>query len=232
MILLEDADIQLCARRCADIALSADELRKAQSRAQHSPTAVEGGASGPRVECSPNESRQLGRLLDNGAEDRADIRRAVRTQPDQCRRRQALVGRVDDGATGNKRHLMGSCDFSCNVRLGVDSSSARLRMKRSLVRGISDRGIDANDVCVHSARKPFVKALCPCPVGGKPLLCPLDGSRGNPLASHQPGRQSSSNAKADNAGNAALDRGLEMSREVRPLTADDGYAGAEGYTSL
>ena len=78
-ILLEGADIQLCARRGADITLCAAEMRKAQSCAEHPPTAVERHASDPGIECRPNESRQLARLLDNGAEDCADIRRAVRT---------------------------------------------------------------------------------------------------------------------------------------------------------
>src|SRR5436190_9025239 len=127
---------------------------------------------------------------------------------------------------------MGGSNSRCDVRLRVDRGRACLRVKQSLIRWTSDGGIEADDFRVHGSWKPLDQASSPCPVRWKKLLGCSDRSRGNPLARHQSGRQSPGNAKADDARNAAPDRRFEMGGEVRPLTADDGYARAQGDPRL
>jgi hypothetical protein len=113
---------------------------------------VKRSASDPRIECGSHERRQLAGLSYDGSKHGGDICRAVGAQPNQSSRRKERVGRVNDGATGDKRNPMGGSDSGCNVRLRVDRCCACLRVKQSLVRRISDRGIEADDSGMHRPR--------------------------------------------------------------------------------
>jgi hypothetical protein len=119
-----------------------------------------------------------------------------------------------------------SSDSARNVRLHVDRCRACLFVEQLLFQWVGNGGIHSDDIGMHSSRKPLDKGLRPKPVGRKGLLSGLDPGRHNPNTGYETGCQSSCDTKAYDARGTVLNRRLERSGKVRPLSADDGHAKA------
>ena len=176
------------------------------------------------IDCDAQQVGKLCRFLQDRAEYSRDVRGAIETQAQRCRRRKHPVGGIEDHAAGGKRDPVLGRDFRRNMRFHVDGSRPGIIVKLPLFPRALHHFIGPRDVRVYGARQHFKQSLRPGPVGGENTCAAGHAGRHDPIAGNEAGRQASGNSEADDPGRAARDGRVERGTQSRALIANNRYA--------